>query len=241
MLNTHEDLPSTEGYTNNRVRLASGLTFPEELLLLSLRPRLTRSGHQKVVAKKSVKRTLVLLALVDLMLVGRIRLAGSPNEKSLDQTRFGDAGAPPDEGTLAEFQAELTGLKTIEMWIVEHRKQVSRLTAWSLAARGLVMVNGKAHPTLTEAGAALGRELREGYTEILRGGLEAPRAESLWLITCDHARLPSKVFREADQRVVLHGGFEQVDPRWQEATPAVHDIETLFRVLGIVPPFDPQG
>src|SRR5690606_40329754 len=97
------------------------------------RSRLTRAGHQKIVAKKLVKRTLVLLALVDLMLVGRIRLAGSPKE-ALDQTRFGDAGAPLDEGTLAEYQHELTGLRTIDMWITEHHKQVRRLTTWSLAA-----------------------------------------------------------------------------------------------------------
>src|SRR5690606_9175397 len=149
-------------------------------------------------------RTLVLLALVELMLAGRVQLPGSPNGRSFDPTRFGSVGSPLEDAALAEFQREITGLKTLEMWIVEHRKQVRRITAWSLAARGLVTVNGKARPTLTEAGAALGRELREGYTGILHGDVHAPPAESLWLLSCDHARVPSKVFRERDQGVVLH-------------------------------------
>lgn len=229
--------PVQTAFASTQIRLASGLSFAEELMLTALRPAPPVSGRDKLIAKRKVRRGLVVLTLSELMSAGRMRRVGSPEVQPDERTRFGQVGGALPDGPLGELQRELEGAKTLEMWITEHQKQVRIITARALAARRLVTLDPKSRPTLTDVGLALGHDLREGYTEILRGKLAAPRAEALWLITCDHAHIPSKVFRDDDRQVVLHGGFDQVTPTWQSTSVATPHLESLFTAMGLVAPF----
>jgi len=224
--------PSAAGFENTRVRLASGLTLAEELLLVSLRPAGIGSARGRIVARASVARGMVLLALVDLMLLGRIRRADT--SVVTDETTFGDAGTVLDGGPLAEIQRELTGVETPRGWLKKHREGIGVIVAQTLADRGLAVLDARARPALTSEGAALGLELRAGYREILRGELPAPPAEALWLIAVERASVSSAVFRDGCERAAFRGGFRQDEPLWFNATEAGPELHDLFAALRFV-------
>lgn len=228
---------SAEGFENRALRLASGLTFPEELLILSLRRSGVGNRRTRVVAHRSVGRALVLLAMTDLMLLGRMRQAGHPSDDALHLTEFGDSGTQLAGHPLETLQRELTGAKTPAGWIRHHRAAVEALTRELLVARGLLVPDEIGAHSLSEQGRALGAELREGYREILSGELLAPPAEALWLVTVDHAWVSSKAFRDGPARVKLHSGFRRDEPLWFTVTDAAVDIRSLFTALSFAPQY----
>jgi len=225
-----------------QITLASGLTFPEELLLVALRQERNRKGRSKLVAKPSVKRGIVLLTMAELMLQGAIRVEGEPDPYAPQDTIFIGTDSTPDAAgyasALAPFLRQFVGAAHVQGWIDANHKPVRKLAARALAGRGLVTVDDKSRPTLTEPGAAFGAELREGYREILRGELDAPPAETVWLITLDHAEIKPAVFAEGSDRPVMHGGFTQRTPRWHTLTDAAGTVDALFASLGYVPPYE---
>lgn len=218
------------GFENTQLRLASGLTFPEELLIASLR---VTSGRSTQVAPRSTQRTLVVLALVDLALVGRMRQAGTGDPDKPHLVEFGDAGTELAEAPLSAFQHELVGSRTVRGWIKHHRAGIEKVTAQSLADRGLITLDSSSR--LTGQGQALGAELREGYREILAGDLLAPPAEALWLLAVERARLNPKVLSEPGSRVTMHTGFRQDDPLWSSVSEGSADVLAILRSVSFTP------